>query len=80
MTESLIDKIVQDYFIEYLKEDLENYKPPESETEVQISDSDQTTTKPRGGLLGADEKTGVERLIECMHCCMWSNMKKKKLD
>lgn len=35
---------------------------------------------PRGGLLGGDEKVGFERLIECMHCCMWSNMKKKKLD
>jgi hypothetical protein len=34
----------------------------------------------RGGLLGGDEKVGIERLIEAMHCCMWSNMKKKKVD
>ncbi len=70
MTEALIDKTVQNYFIEYLKEDLSEYK---------IQDKSQSEkNKPKGGLLNGDEKVGLERLIECMHCCMWSNMKKKK--
>lgn len=30
-----------------------------------------------GSLLHGDEKVGVERLIECLQCCMWSSMIKK---
>lgn len=70
MTEALIDKTVQNYFIEYLKEDLSEYKIQDK--------SESEKNKPKGGLLNGDEKVGLERLIECMHCCMWSNMKKKK--
>ena len=46
----------------------------------QDKNADQEKSKPKGGLLNGDEKVGLERLIECMHCCMWSNMKKKKLE
>ncbi|CDW86347.1 UNKNOWN [Stylonychia lemnae] len=75
-TEALIDKLVQNFFIEYLKEDLEEYKLP-----IQGGDhSDKEKQKPKGGLLNGDEKVGLERLIECMHCCMWSNMKKRTIN
>jgi hypothetical protein len=32
---------------------------------------------PAGGLLGGEERVGIERLVECFQCCMWSSMLKK---
>ena len=41
-TEDLIDRVVQDYFVEYLKEDIAEY------TEEALSDKEK---RPMGGLL-----------------------------
>ena len=60
--------MVQNHFIEYLREDLGVYRAPEGEG---------AESKPAGSLLGGDEKVGIERLIESLQCCMWSSMVKK---
>lgn len=61
-----VDRIVQDHFVEYLSENLSSFKAPLS-----------VSTHIAGSLLHGDEKVGIERLIECLMCCMWSSMIKK---
>jgi hypothetical protein len=52
--EQLIDNVIQNFFIEYLKEDLSQYKPsPKS-------------SRGAGSLLGGDEKYGMERFVESL--------------
>ena len=65
--EQVIDTVIQNHFLEYLKEDLSEVK----------AKSDYVKLAPAGGLLGGEERVGIERLIECFECCMWSSMVKK---
>ena len=66
--EQIIDNVIQNYFIEYLKEDLSKFD----------AKGDRMASGRAGSLLGGDEKIGVERLIESLECCMWSSVLKKK--
>eukprot|EP00347_Sterkiella_histriomuscorum_P016644 403352399 len=79
--ETIIEKLVSNYFIEYLKEDLTEFQESLQKLESEpLQDKNQAKIHNqgfKGGLLNGDEKVGIERLIECMHCCMWSNMNKK---
>jgi hypothetical protein len=67
--EQVIDNVIQNYFIEYLREDLSKIDPMGAARGAGRA----------GSLLSGDEKVGVERLIESLECCMWSSMLKKKV-
>jgi len=69
--EARIDEVIQNYFVEYLREDLTR----KSETKGYAPMLD---GGPAGSLLSGVEKVGIERLIESLQCCMWSSMIKKK--
>jgi hypothetical protein len=66
--EERIDGIIQNHFIEYLKEDLSVHTPDTNGYQSMA-----------GGLLGGEDKVGVARLIEALQCCMWTSMLKKKV-
>ena len=57
--EELIDNVIQNYFIEYLKEDLKEY-------EAKAPLNEYVRMAPAGGLLGGEEKVGIDRLIESL--------------
>lgn len=87
--EQIIDKCVQNHFIEYLKQDLSELQADIKDKEEaavrgeQIEETDAAAKKStgiKGGLLNGEDKVGMDRLVEAMHCCMWSNMRKKKIE
>lgn len=75
--EERIDDVIQNYFVEYLREDL-NKQAPMPGYQAMADDDDQPKQGPAGSLLSGVEKVGIERLIESLQCCMWSSMVKKK--